>query len=967
MEDLAFTMLRGEFVTWAMIISMAVSIALSAAATGLQMILAPKPKPMKTPDLGDRGQTITQRQPIGAWRFIYGETRVGLHPLYMSATEGNQYFHIVGAAACHEIDGFGTIYVKDRPVYPGDLDGNGEPTKGAFINSSHAVKYLRVKTKLGTADQTAFDDLVAESGGEWTANHRCRGHALLYTRHRFSAEIYASGLPNVSAVIRGKKVYDPRDAGTRYSPNFALCLRDYLLTPVDEGGFGAAADEIDETNFSAAANVCDEIADSPTTGDAAVTHGIQAVSASGDTIDLDGDRLKFQRGDRVTLDRSGSITRYVIPVQEQKDDGDQSQDIRYPRIQLATSLANAYAGTAEDLDGTETGPIVKTGEPRFALNGTFTSDQPPRKIIEEMLSCCGGRLVYAGGKFRLAGLAWVAPTLTLDEDDCRGAFKVQTKRSRRDRFNAIKGTYLSPLNAWQPSDWPAITVPTYEAEDLDVRIFNEFDQPYTSRPGQAQRVAKLMLARNRFERILRLPAKLTAYDCKPGEIIAVTNARWGWTAKPFEVLNRKPVIVDDEGGPYLGLDLTLNEASEDAYDWASSEEQGVAPSIAPTLPLWWSVPPPTGLYARTATVETEADDIVYTAYLSWSIAADAMVDTAGRFELQIRRSAGGCLEFDGTDDYVALGTSVDLRHEDGFTVEIIAERDNTGGDRGILTNGQLSIYKRAADAKIVANLILAAGTISVVSTDALAADTATHIAVTYDGDELVLLIDGVEDTTGIEPPSEAPLLTEAGDYLVTEAGDRIITETVDTTVASPMAAQIGRGVDTTADTAYWDGKLDELRIWRGVVKTAAEIVASMDDGLTGREPFLLHYYPMDVSTADLVDATPSGNTGTITGALYALGLTPSQWEPSWLVDGALRTTVLPMLKAAQSYDIRIRSVNSVGIPSAWSGLSGFVVGSSGGATETADWGSIADAAGSSEDWASIEDAATESEDWGALV
>ncbi len=967
MEDLAFTTLRGEFVTWTMIISMAVSIALSAAATGLQMILSPKPKPTRTPTLGDRGQTVTQRQPIGFWRFIYGRTRVGLHPVYMTATDGNDKFHIVGVVACHEIDGFGTIYVKDRPVYAADLDADGLPTKGAFINSGHNTTYLRVKTKLGTASQTAFSDLVSESGGEWTENHRCRGHALLYTRHKFGAEIYASGLPNVSAVVRGKKVYDTRDATTKWTPNLALCIRDYLLTPVDEGGFGAIEDEFTDSDWSAAANICDEIVASPTTGDAAVTHGIHAVSASGDYIDLDGDRLKVQTGDQVALDRSGSITRYVIEVQEQYDDGDQSQDIRYPRIQLATSLANAYAGTAEDLDGTETGPIVKTGEPRFTLNGTFTTDQAPRKILEEMLASSGGRLVYAGGKFRLAGLAWVAPDLALDEDDCRGPFKVQTKRSRRDRFNAIKGTYLSPLNAWQPSDWPAITVPSYEAEDGDVRIFNEFDQPYTSRPGQAQRVAKLMLARNRFERILRLPAKLTAYDCRPGDIITVSNSRWGWDDKPFEVLNRKPVIVDDEGGPYLGLDLTLNEASEDAYDWASTDEQTAPPSIAPTLPLWWLAPTPTGLYIRTATVETEADDIVYTAYLSWSITAEAMVDTAGRFEIQKRRSSGGCLVFDGTDDYVAFATTFSLVNATGFTVEVWAKRDNTAGDRGIFTNGQLSIYKRAADAKIVANVILAAGTVSVVSSSALAADTWTHIAVTYDNDTLTLYIDGVADGTGLEPPSDAPLLTEAGDYLVTEAGDRITTETVDTTIASAMAAQFGRGVDTTAATAYWDGSLDELRIWRGVVKTAAEILAGMEDALTGREDFLLHYWPADVPTSTLVDATPNGNTGTITGATYGLGALASQWEPSWFVDGALRVVELPPLKAAQSYDIRIRSVTSAGIPSAWAMLENFVVGSSGGATETEDWGSIATGGPSTADWGAITDSASSEDDWGALV
>ena len=36
---------------------------------------------------------------------------------------------------------------------------------------------------------------------------------------------------------------------------------------------------------------------------------------------------------------------------------------------------------------------------------------------------------------------YVAPTLTLDEDDLRGSMSVSTRHSRRDNFNVIKGTW----------------------------------------------------------------------------------------------------------------------------------------------------------------------------------------------------------------------------------------------------------------------------------------------------------------------------------------------------------------------------------------------------------------------------------------------------------------------------------------------------------------------------------------------
>ncbi|MCP6756604.1 hypothetical protein NL533_33770, partial [Klebsiella pneumoniae] len=63
------------------------------------------------------------------------------------------------------------------------------------------------------------------------------------------------GIPNVSAVVNGKKVYDPRDGTTEWSNNAALCIRDYLTSSY---GFNCSSDEINDTYFSSAANHCDE-------------------------------------------------------------------------------------------------------------------------------------------------------------------------------------------------------------------------------------------------------------------------------------------------------------------------------------------------------------------------------------------------------------------------------------------------------------------------------------------------------------------------------------------------------------------------------------------------------------------------------------------------------------------------------------------------------------------------------------
>lgn len=632
-----------------LIIGAVVSTVVSFGIKLVASLLTPKPKqPTQTLDQRQQGATVTARQPIAYWRCGYGEARTGGQPIYMGTTENNDKFHVVAAEIAHEIDSFEEFVIGDQWVHPDDLDANGYTQPGGPLYFS-GNPMVRIQTKLGTANQTAFSILVTETAGEWSSDHRARGHALLYVRYNYQPTIFPGGLPNQSSVKRLKKVYDPRDGSTKWTPNFALCIRDFLLTPKDRGGYGMAA--VDETNFAAAANICDEIVDSPTSGDAAVSHTITGVSADYDRLSLDGETLKLQTGDRVELEWDGTppaglaveTSYYVIAHRRRASKVSTSGAvISRPSIKLATSLANARDKVAIDITdaGTGSGRIVKTGEPRWELHGTYTLDQSPRKVLEDMLASASARVPEGAGVMRLMGLAWQAPTLVLDENDARGPIRVQTRRPRRDRFNTVRGTYVSPLNDYQPSDYPAVSGANYVAEDGET-IASDYPQPYTSRPGQAQRAAKIELVRNRFERTISFPGLLPAYDCKVGEIIAITNARRGWEEKPFEVLQWKPRLDDagDGGAPYLGVDIDCNEADSSIFDWATNEEQAVGPVIPPTLPNWSAVPSP-GAPEVTETLYEGRDgsDVKARVTLTWAASPSALVDT---YETEFKPSSGG--------------------------------------------------------------------------------------------------------------------------------------------------------------------------------------------------------------------------------------------------------------------------------------------------------------------------------------
>jgi hypothetical protein len=130
-----------------------------------------------------------------------------------------------------------------------------------YDGTASAGSYVRVKKHLGATDQTADSDLVSESAGGWTTDHRLRGIAYLYVRLEFNLDVFPTGVPNIKAVVRGKKLYDPRGGSpslVQWSDNWALVVRDYLTSSY---GLACDDDEIDDDLIIAAANIADENVD----------------------------------------------------------------------------------------------------------------------------------------------------------------------------------------------------------------------------------------------------------------------------------------------------------------------------------------------------------------------------------------------------------------------------------------------------------------------------------------------------------------------------------------------------------------------------------------------------------------------------------------------------------------------------------------------------------------------------------
>lgn len=444
---------------------------------------------------------------------------------------------------------------------------------------------LRIQTNLGgdAYGTQPFPDLVAESAGKWTAAHRQDGHAKMYLR--FNVDALSGSIPSSSVVVRGLKTYDVRSGATAWSPTPSLIITHYLCD--DEIGRGADyADEIDSTSDTAAANECEErvrLNDPTTTFTASASLDVITV-AEGSRTPPTGMGVRVSTSGALPSGLSAGVTYYAI---------------RYSlrRVQLASSFANACAGTAINITdaGSGTHTLTYYDEQRYSANGTFAANERPSAVLESLTGTMGGgRLVQVSDAWHVYAGGYEAPTETLTVSElAEGDFTIHPIPGSADTCNGVRGVFVDPDKSWQPTDVPAVTSATYLAQDGGQRIWTDLDLTrFVNSVTQAQRLFKIEMRRRRYGLKFDGYFQASAYRCATARTFAMDFAKYGWSGKAFELAEQGFEIVDGKNGPAIRVRFSAIETSADIWDWSASEDASADPVPAPGLPDPASISPP---------------------------------------------------------------------------------------------------------------------------------------------------------------------------------------------------------------------------------------------------------------------------------------------------------------------------------------------------------------------------------------
>ena len=307
-----------------------------------------------------------------------------------------------------------------------------------------------------------------------------------------------------------------------------------------------------------------------------------------------------------------------------------------------------------------------------------------KKIIENtriLLRGCRGYLPYTAGKYKLIIETTGSASITLTEDDIIGGYTLNSE-NKNEKFNRVIVSFVNPDRNFQVDEvqFPPIDDSglasadqhaTMKTADGGFLLEGKFDAQTITSPYQAEELAEVILRRSRESLKLSIDVSGDGYDLAIGDIVNITHASLGFSAKSFRVL----ALTFNED---YTIGLTLVEYQASHYTWASKAEVASTPST--NLPDPFNIQPPASVTLTDEMIEY-ADGVVLTRL---NIVIGASPDSFVQYyQVEAKKTS--------EDNFKIISSGTELRHEflnviDGENYTVRAKAINALGVSSTFTS-----------------------------------------------------------------------------------------------------------------------------------------------------------------------------------------------------------------------------------------------------------------------------------------
>jgi hypothetical protein len=429
-----------------------------------------------------------------------------------------------------------------------------------------------------------------------------------------------TGIPNLTARVKGKKVLDTRTSATGYSSNPAMCLRDYLTN--DEYGKGIASGDLDATSFNTAANDCDS-------GVQTISHTsvpVLLASTVTDRVKLqnESDFNKIKTGTTIAF-ASGGTTYFSGRVLDKdstifREEGDSATSYGQHYYLLMDEGAVTTAITS-----TTSGTITET-QPRFECHAAIDTDETVLENTKDLIANMRGIFTYTNGTYSLDVEGTESSVVSLDEDDILESGLELALENKEQKYNKVEVEFYNSSKKYEAD---TVVVTDGLSDDGNEVLEHRAQFPFVTNQRVAYNHAEAILNRSRNNRSVSFVATPKVLKARVGEVITITSSDLNLSAEPYRITQMNIM-------PDLNIQVSAVEYQASVYGWQDPPAEDIGSN--PTPPDPFRVVKPTSLaYVAKNTTTGEP------AKLTWS---DSVEYPSFEFRVQILSDSNSKTRFD---------------------------------------------------------------------------------------------------------------------------------------------------------------------------------------------------------------------------------------------------------------------------------------------------------------------------------
>jgi hypothetical protein len=535
----------------------------------------------------------------------YGRVR-NVDGVLFKATRGatSEFYTLFIAVAGHEIDGFETVYFGDVPV---TLDGSGYVQEEPWRRVDKKTRTTTITLDgAGNGSHTAAAVVVAGSASGVVTS---AGDDILVTVTSSGATINAVGPAGAVVSLHWQETTGASKARVRFYTGAPGQDVSTVLAPLFPSLITAGVHR-----FAGIAGLLVDLEFDP---DAFPT-GVPQISA-------------VFRGAKVLDPRTGTTAWTENPGLIARDWA------LYPNggaCAVDDLVESTFTAAANDCDPVQAFPVT-TGTvslPLYTCGTVCSTEADPWLSFQEIVESMAGKAGWAGGALRVVAGVYRAPVATITDDWIGDQADVQIvpEPPADEAVNVYRPTIADKAQDYVAVPSPEVRAATYITAD-GRELPREVTLGAVTDTTHAQHVCGVLMRDARNGLTVTLPCNLRAYQLELFDVVAVTLARFGWSAKIFEV-------VDWQFSLAGGVLLTLKETAAAIFQPdASFAVLDLTPNTLLPDP---SVVPQVGtLTVTSGTAALNDGTMVARVVVAWPAVADEGVRSTGRIEVQYALAA----------------------------------------------------------------------------------------------------------------------------------------------------------------------------------------------------------------------------------------------------------------------------------------------------------------------------------------